>query len=71
MWKIIDTNEVLVMSYNGKINHLTGNVLSDEWYTPQFIVDKCIEIAGEKLNGEILLPYDTENSLFVETLKKN
>ena len=32
------------MSYNGRKNNLTGNVLSDEWYTPQFIVDKCIEI---------------------------
>lgn len=58
------------MSYNGRTNHLTGNILSDEWYTPQFLVDKCIEIVGEKINGKILLPYDTENSLFVKTLKR-
>lgn len=58
------------MSYNGRTNNLTGNLLSDEWYTPQFIVDKCVEIAGERINGNILLPYDTENSLFVKTLQK-
>lgn len=60
------------MAYNGRINNLTGNVLSDEWYTPQFIVDKCVEIYQKQLYGKppkILLPYDTENSLFVKTLK--
>ena len=60
------------MSYNGRTNNLTGNVLSDEWYTPQFIVDKCIEIARRTAmyyKPKILLPYDTENSLFVKSLK--
>lgn len=60
------------MSYNGRTNNLTGNVLSDEWYTPQFIVDKCIEIARRTAmyyEPKILLPYDTENSLFVKSLK--
>lgn len=57
------------MSYNGKINFLTGNVLSDEWYTPQFIVDKCVEIAGEKIKGKVILPFDTDKSLFVRSLK--
>ena len=37
------------MSYNDRINFLTKNKLSDEWYTPKFIVDKCIEIANDKL----------------------
>lgn len=61
------------MSYNGRKNHLTGNVLSDEWYTPQFIVDKCIEIKNTYFKNDtnkILLPYDTENSLFVKSLKE-
>ena len=60
------------MSYNGRKNNLTGNVLSDEWYTPQFIVDKCIEILDKPIwfkPPKILLPYDTENSLFVKSLK--
>ena len=60
------------MSYNGRKNYLTKNELSDEWYTPQFIVDKCIEIAKKQLwfyPPKIMLPYDTENSLFVKSLK--
>ena len=58
------------MSYNGRKNHLTGNELSDEWYTPKFIVDKCIDIAKSSLNfgDTILLPFDTEKSLFVQEL---
>lgn len=58
------------MSYNERKNHLTGNVLSDEWYTPKFIVDKCIDIVKDDIkNKVIMLPYDTEKSLFVERLK--
>lgn len=54
--------------YNNKINFLTGNKLSDEWYTPKFIVDKCTQICNLE-NKKILLPFDTENSLFVKELK--
>lgn len=56
------------MSYNGRLNHLTGNVLSDEWFTPEFIVDKCIDIAKDKIKcgSAILLPFDTEKSNFVK-----
>lgn len=58
------------MSYNNKKNWLTGNTLSDEWYTPKFIVDKCLEIAKDKIEGHtVLLPFDTHNSIFVEELK--
>lgn len=32
------------MSYNGRTNNLTGNKKSDEWYTPEFVVNKCYEI---------------------------
>ena len=60
------------MSYNGRKNHLTGNELSDEWYTPKFIVDKCIDIVKDELTreGTILLPFDTEKSLFVREIDK-
>ena len=60
------------MSYNGRINPLTKNILSDEWYTPQFIVNKCIDISHQirlPFIPKILLPYDTEKSLFVKSLK--
>ena len=26
------------MSYDGKVNYLTKNILSDEWYTPMNVV---------------------------------
>lgn len=58
------------MSYNGRKNYLTGNVLSDEWYTPKFIVDKCIDIVKDGITNKVIMcPYDTEKSLFVEALK--
>lgn len=57
------------MSYNNKKNFLTGNALSDEWYTPKFLVDKCLSICDIE-NKNILLPFDTENSLFVKELKQ-
>ena len=50
-------------------NNLTGNTLSDEWYTPKFLVDKCIQIANIE-NKVILLPYDTVKSIFVKELDK-
>lgn len=58
------------MSYNNRVNGLTGNVLSDEWYTPQFLVEKCIDIAKDKIAERVVLcPFDTDNSLFVKSLK--
>ena len=59
------------MNYNGRKNYLTGNELSDEWFTPKFIVDKCIEVAKDKIeNKVVLLPFDTDKSLFVQELNK-
>lgn len=55
------------MGYNNKRNYLTGNFLSDEWYTPKFLVDKCLSIV-DLCNKKIILPYDTEKSLFVQSL---
>jgi hypothetical protein len=58
------------MGYNNRKNYLTGNALSDEWYTPKFIVDKCIDIVKNKLGGgTTLLPFDTNKSVFVKELK--
>lgn len=57
------------MGYNDRKNNLTGNTLSDEWYTPKFLVDKCIKIANVD-NKKILLPFDTEKSNFVNELNK-
>lgn len=53
------------MSYNDRRNYLTGNVLSDEWYSPQFLVNKCFEIA--KSSGLLMLPFDTQESNFTKT----
>ena len=55
------------MSYNNRKNYLTGNILSDEWYTPKFIVDKCLSIT-DLTNKKIILPFDTEKSVFSQEL---
>lgn len=52
-----------------KLNNITGNSYSDEWYTDQKTVDKCIELLNPKPNSVIMCPFDSENSLFVKTLK--
>ena len=49
------------MGYNNRTNYLTGNVLSDEWYTPPDIVDKCISLCDIS-DKTIICPYDTDNS---------
>ena len=41
----------------------------DEKDTPKFLVDKCLSICDIE-NKNILLPFDTENSLFVKELKQ-
>ena len=55
------------MSYKGRKNYLTGNILSDEWYTPRFIVDKCLSLT-DLTHKKIILPYDTDNSIFTKEL---
>ena len=57
------------MGYNNRTNYLTGNVLSDEWYTPPDIVDKCISLCDIS-DKTIICPYDTDNSNFVKRIKK-
>jgi len=52
-----------------KINHLTGNIYSDEWYTDQKTVDLCISLLKPEPASRIICPFDSEESLFVKTLK--
>lgn len=51
--------------YNGKKNYLTGNILSDEWYTPTNVVNfvkNNIDLGDKK----IICPFDSECSNFVK-----
>ena len=43
---------------------------TDEWYTTQDVVDIAIEILNPIANSTIMCPFDTDKSLFVQTLKK-
>jgi len=42
---------------------------TDEWYTDQDIVDKCLEILDAPQSSTILCPFDSDESKFVQTLK--
>ena len=42
---------------------------TDEWYTDQDIVDKCLEILDAPQGSTILCPFDSDESKFVQTLK--
>lgn len=58
------------MSYNNRVNNLTGTIKSDEWYTPKWLAEKCYrEIRKCYVNPKILCPFDTENSEFVKVGK--
>lgn len=51
--------------YNGRTNYLTGNVLSDEWYTPVDVVSfikNNIGIGSKK----VICPFDSAKSNFVK-----
>lgn len=52
------------MAYNNKINYLTKNYKSDEWYTPIEVV-RFIETLVDK-SKKIICPFDTEKSNFVK-----
>lgn len=53
-----------------KMNNITGNFYSDEWYTDQKTVNKCIELLNLKGHEVVMCPFDSENSLFVKTLRE-
>lgn len=44
---------------------------TDEWYTDQDIVDKCLDILQAPAGSTILCPFDGEQSKFVKTLKES
>lgn len=48
------------------LNNVTGNIKSDEWYTPVEVVQKCYELLNPRYKSVIMCPYDTENSHFVK-----
>jgi len=50
------------------INNITNNNYSDEWYTDQFTVNKCIDILCPEPNSIVMCPFDSKESLFVKTL---
>lgn len=52
------------MAYNNKINYLTKNYKSDEWYTPIEVI-KYMETLVDK-SKKIICPFDTEKSNFVK-----
>ena len=52
------------------LNGITKNIYSDEWYTSQDTVDLAIQLLDPKPESIILCPFDSEDSLFVTTLRK-
>lgn len=44
---------------------------SDEWYTDQDTVNKAIGILQPKPKSVIMCPFDSDHSLFVQTLKEH
>ena len=50
------------------INNITNNNYSDEWYTDQPTVDKCLELLAPTFGSIVMCPFDSEDSLFVKTL---
>lgn len=51
-----------------KINNITNNFYSDEWYTNQSVVDRCLHLLNPVSSSTIMCPFDSEDSLFVKTL---
>jgi len=53
------------------LNGITKNVYSDEWYTSQDTVNLAIGLLDPKPQSVILCPFDSNQSLFVKTLKEH
>jgi hypothetical protein len=56
------------MTNQKRLNNITHNTYSDEWYTDQPTVDKCIELLNPTQGSTVLCPFDSKESLFVKTL---
>lgn len=57
------------MSYNERKNWLTGNILSDEWYTPKEVVEYIYNFFNTK-NKKIICPYDTEKVILLNIFQQ-
>jgi hypothetical protein len=53
------------------LNGIFKNVYSDEWYTSQETVNLAIGLLDPKPQSVILCPFDSDKSLFVQTLKEH
>jgi hypothetical protein len=51
-------------------NNYLSSTYSDEWYTDQDTVDKAIRYLQIKPKSRVICPFDTDKSLFVQTLQK-
>lgn len=58
------------MSYKDRKNYLTGNVKSDEWYTPLDLVE-FIKNNIELGNKKIICPFDSDKSNFVKVFSNS
>lgn len=56
---------------NNKINNVTDQFYSDEWYTERYIVEEMYSLLNPKEGSTILCPFDSENSEFVKYAKEN
>jgi hypothetical protein len=51
-------------------NNYLSSTYSDEWYTDQDTVDKAIRYLQIKPKSRVICPFDSDKSLFVQTLQK-
>lgn len=56
---------------NNKINNITDQFYSDEWYTERYVVEEMYSLLNPKEGSTILCPFDSENSEFVKYAKEN
>ena len=54
------------MSVSVKVNNITNNFYSDEWYTEVETVKKMYDLLGVKGGATVLCPFDTDKSLYVQ-----
>ena len=53
-----------------KINNITNNFYSDEWYTSEEVARLAIQKLGIERGKTVLCPYDSDKSEFVKQLQK-
>lgn len=53
-----------------KLNNITNNYYSDEWYTDLETVNKMLKFLNPKPKSRIICPFDSEQSNFVKQTKQ-